>query len=680
MPKYIEGISRQRFSRYQHDSVPTCVRNYLNHGAQKGDRNASLHKAAAQCLNASIHQTDVHAQLLARAMRDGLSEHEANKTINSAYRGQKLDPPHGFHPGSSSGPRAAFSTFQSGVSVAPGAASAVSLPAPIPDGFKVYLETCFKTGETVAISGTRIELDGKRVPDKGGIYKRDNLLSRMSPDLVAKFNLGGEGLFIRINPATGDADKDVTSLRHGLFEADKDGDGNPIPKEQQYAAFIASRLPISAIVNSGNVSIHALVRLDAPNVDEYKRRYALAADALAGHWIDPGTANRSRFSRAPGAERKNYDDNGAYTHTSQQELLAINVGETTWDEWEKLHTKQVAPVIYIEFLRPSEFKKLIVPPETILVGNKHIVRGNLFVIGGAPGIGKSRCGIALTESGACGYDWLGLPVHCRFHTLVIQNENDDDRVKQDLSKLDTDALDKYVFISRIPPYGFCFDNQEFRDQISRHLDTYGMPGVVLVDPWNAVARDDKQKDYLEAIESIRSLFPCDYTGPAIGIFAHTRKPSAKERISGRGLLHTLSGSLVLGSLPRTVWVLQSASDRTDCHEVIATCCKNSNGELGPRSAWNNTDGDWDAIPAFDWGTWENQQAAGAAPKPCGVSLEVMNLIFEGGKKILSRKEVATALKTIANFGRTAAYQALEINGKFAGHLFMTTGKKMMWKP
>ena len=72
--------------------------------------------------------------------------------------------------------------------------------------------------------------------------------------------------------------------------------------------------------------------------------------------------------------------------------------------------------------------------------------------------------------------------------------------------------------------------------------------------------------------------------PALGIVAHTRKPKTDERASGRALLNLLAGSYVLGSVPRTVFVMQAASDDTTDNRIVWTCCKNNDGELGRRSA------------------------------------------------------------------------------------------------
>lgn len=76
---------------------------------------------------------------------------------------------------------------------------------------------------------------------------------------------------------------------------------------------------------------------------------------------------------------------------------------------------------HLEFLKPSEITSYAPPPGMVLVGENHIVRGSVFVIGGAPGVGKSRASVALAMAGATAQSWFGLTVHRRFKTLVVQN-------------------------------------------------------------------------------------------------------------------------------------------------------------------------------------------------------------------------------------------------------------------
>jgi hypothetical protein len=149
-----------------------------------------------------------------------------------------------------------------------------------------------------------------------------------------------------------------------------------------------------------------------------------------------------------------------------------------------------------------------------------------------------------------------------------------------------------------------FDKVEFRDQLQMAIALHD-PGVVFLDPWNAIARDDKAKDYHETFDIIREVIPAGDTSPAIGINAHTRKPALNERTNGRALLNLLAGSYVLASVPRTVWVLQHATDDVADRRVVCTCCKNNDGEPGNRSVWTCDNGLWSRVGGFDWQAWDS---------------------------------------------------------------------------
>jgi Mrp family chromosome partitioning ATPase len=61
----------------------------------------------------------------------------------------------------------------------------------------------------------------------------------------------------------------------------------------------------------------------------------------------------------------------------------------------------------IEFFTPSQLSAFTPPEGFKLVGDYHIQRAAPFVIGGAPGVGKSRGAVALAVAGATGNDWFG---------------------------------------------------------------------------------------------------------------------------------------------------------------------------------------------------------------------------------------------------------------------------------
>lgn len=317
MPEYVTGSEEN--SGYP--DLPKATREYLREGAAVGSRDNSLFGAACQFRDGGYSQADAEGPLIDRAVRDGLSEAYAKRKIASAYS----QPPRG----------SANNAHASGTAPPPqqskaSSASASVLPPPIADGFRILLETCFLEGEGVAIGRGRIE-DGDLKIDGGSVLRRERWLAKGSPPI----NKTEEGVFVRVNPlrSGGKADKDVTAYRHGLVEFDRAADGKLVPKEAQYQALIESGFPISAIIDGGNISLQALVRFDAGNPREFDERWKLVADHFQNvEGFDPSTKNPSRYCRLPGVTRR--IEGGAIGH---QELLAVRIGPTSWQEWQQAH-------------------------------------------------------------------------------------------------------------------------------------------------------------------------------------------------------------------------------------------------------------------------------------------------------------------------------------------------------
>src|SRR5262249_9202936 len=112
--------------------------------------------------------------------------------------------------------------------------------------------------------------------------------------------------------------------------------------------------------------------------------------------------------------------------------------------------------------------------------------------------------------------------------------------------------------------------------------------------------EQDSREYLQTFDALRSVLPAGEDAPALGIVAHTRKPRRDELTNGRGLLNLLAGSYVLGSIPRWVFVMQPASAATTAERIVWTCCKNDDGALGPRSAWERRNGLFAPVLDFDW--------------------------------------------------------------------------------
>jgi len=262
--------------------------------------------------------------------------------------------------------------------------------------------------------------------------------------------------------------------------------------------------------------------------------------------------------------------------------------------------------VWFETLSPSQCIAFSPPPDFILVGDCHLVRGGLTVLGGAPGVGKSRAALALAVAGATGKPWLGHEIHSRFRTLILQVENGPFRLKQEFTDISGD-LDEWIKITPPPAYGLAFAEHGFRQAVAELILAW-KPGLIVIDPWNRVAQGDKQTDYREALEGIFATLPADPNSrPAILVVHHLRKKSSDaQHKRGRDLLHELAGSYQIGSSARCVFALEAASTDTTDDRVVLTCAKNNDGTEGEPSAWHRKNGLFDHCAEFEWEAFYSQ--------------------------------------------------------------------------
>lgn len=129
------------------------------------------------------------------------------------------------------------------------------------------------------------------------------------------------GAWIRFNPLDGNGvnDSNITAFRFALVESDG------MPVERQLALYQSLELPCAAMVHSGGKSIHAIVRIDAPDFKEYQKRVDFLYEVCKknGLVIDRKNRNPSRLSRLPGVVR-----NG-----KKQYIVALHCGKPSWTEW-----------------------------------------------------------------------------------------------------------------------------------------------------------------------------------------------------------------------------------------------------------------------------------------------------------------------------------------------------------
>ena len=265
-----------------------------------------------------------------------------------------------------------------------------------------YLSTLFDMDDRVAYVTNDVwkNEEDKWVPSKG-VY------DRTAGELIAslkkhKDDVGATvgdwkpeaGAWIRFNPVDGAGVKNenITKFRFALVESDT------LPIAEQDIIFRKLELPIACLVHSGGKSLHAIVRVDAKDYDEYRQRVEFLYDFLEknGVSIDKQNRNPSRLSRMPGVTR-----NG-----NRQYLVATNIGRKSWAEWMD-YAEGIADELP-GMVSLSEFKDdPPTLPEELITGI--LRRGHKMLISGSSKAGKSFLLMELCIALAEGRTWLGFP-------------------------------------------------------------------------------------------------------------------------------------------------------------------------------------------------------------------------------------------------------------------------------
>lgn len=268
--------------------------------------------------------------------------------------------------------------------------------------FRRALNVLFKGDEYVGytVESFRDE-DGKWKP-YGGVFSRTCTellasLDRYPDDLGATIGDWKEegGAWLRINAldGTGSGNANVTAYRYALVESDT------TTLEEQKRILLQYELPIATLTYSAGKSLHAVVRIDAESLGEYKERVAFLYAFLEGKGfaIDGQNSNPSRLSRLPGATR----------HGRVQKLIGVNIGTKSWDDWQKAlaaNADDLPPIVNL-----AEFKNNPPPLKDVLV--EGVLRcGHKMIVTGPSKAGKSLVLMQLAVATAEGAQWLGFKV------------------------------------------------------------------------------------------------------------------------------------------------------------------------------------------------------------------------------------------------------------------------------
>lgn len=265
-----------------------------------------------------------------------------------------------------------------------------------------YLETLFEASETV---GYVTETWEKTEDNKTKYLPTKGSYTRTAGELIAELNKHGDdigavlgdynpaaGAWIRFNPLDGKGVKNenVTDYRYALVESDS------MALEEQNALIRELELPVAMLVYSGGKSIHAIVKIDAPDYSEYRKRvdYLYNICHKNGLEIDKQNRNPSRLSRLPGVMR-----NGR-----KQYIIDTNIGKesfTEWQDWiESINDDMPDP----ESLS-AEWDALPELSPPLIDGV--LRQGHKMLLAGPSKAGKSYALIELCAAIAEGKNWLG---------------------------------------------------------------------------------------------------------------------------------------------------------------------------------------------------------------------------------------------------------------------------------
>lgn len=265
-----------------------------------------------------------------------------------------------------------------------------------------YLQTLFDSTENVGYvtESWRNDETGKFLPTKGSY-------SRTAGELIDALNkckgdigkvLGDYnpecGAWVRFNPLDGNGVKNanVTDFRYALVESDSLG------LDKQNEIIRRLELPVAIMVYSGGKSIHAIVRIDAANYDEYRKRvdYLYSICEKNGLTIDKQNRNPSRLSRLPGVIR-----NG-----KKQFIIDVGIGKKDFAEWQEWIEAVNDNLPDPENMADAWDNLPELAPPLI---DGVLRQGHKMLLAGPSKAGKSFALIELAISIAEGVPWFGWP-------------------------------------------------------------------------------------------------------------------------------------------------------------------------------------------------------------------------------------------------------------------------------
>jgi RecA-family ATPase len=420
--------------------------------------------------------------------------------------------------------------------------------------FLDLLYNCFEASDYLSIAEVAVGDSGRRFPSNGG----DTSKTRDEWINLYKQNCGGNiqnllpsphGSWIRINPMVkdGKSDKDVSEFRYCLIESDN------LPVDEQEKILRESGLPIAAIIDSAGKSIHAWVRVDATNIDEYHERREKLWEVLPHLNIDEANKNPSRFSRMA----------GCFRGTKKQKLLAVNLGPKSYREWENRLMDTLPPIVSLCEMINTEIPK---PKEVI----KNIIHeGCKMLFTGGSKAKKTWLMMDAALSVISAGEFLGhrcnignvLYINFELMPWFARDRFDHIRKSRGLAPELTDRLKIWNLRGYSAPFEVI--RPKFLEYISS--EKYSM---IIIDPLYKTlgARDENNAGDINSLMNEITLL-AEHTGASVVVATHQTKGNS----AGKKNVDMASGSGVFGRDPDTIMSIvehETIEDVMVCHQTF----------------------------------------------------------------------------------------------------------------